>query len=113
MLLAHGAHGTPRSELAFLTYAELGYGRSLARLAEKLGKSVGKTRVRLPTLESWSAKYHWQERVKLYDQERAEERRREQEAAIDTMNGEHASMAYNAAQLAAQQIRELMEEKRF
>lgn len=44
----------------FQTYLRLGAGRSIAKAAEKLGKSR-------QTLEPWSAKYNWVERARAYD----------------------------------------------
>jgi hypothetical protein len=54
---------TPKSAAAFHEYCLLGYDRSLAKLALKLGRTSAYTR----HLESWSAKYNWQERAREYD----------------------------------------------
>lgn len=61
-----------KAHAALLAYAELGPGRSLAKLAQEWGKSgsyVGQ-------LERWSAQHHWQDRVAAYDAHLARERLR-------------------------------------
>jgi hypothetical protein len=56
---------TPKSHDALLRYAEMGPTRSLAKLAQLMGKK--KTYV--SQLELWSRMHHWQERIKLHDAE--------------------------------------------
>jgi hypothetical protein len=63
---------TPKAHAAFLAYCELGITRSLAKLAEHLGKPAAYVR----QLEYWSSQFNWQARVKGYDEERAAERRK-------------------------------------
>lgn len=53
---------TPRAHAAFAAYCRLGPNRSLA----KVWQNSGKKGVRR-TLEDWSTKYRWQERVAEYD----------------------------------------------
>ncbi len=59
---------TPKAAAAFYEYCLLGYDRSLAKLAQKLGKTTAYIR----HLETWSSHYHWQERVKEYNAKQAE-----------------------------------------
>lgn len=87
--LARLSGETARAYAAFLDYVKLGDGRSLRRLleqyqawhGEKRGQSEGKARAvsvptaRLATLEGWSTRYRWQERLAAYQAELA---RREQ-----------------------------------
>lgn len=54
-----------KAAAAFHDYCLLGSGRSLATLAQKYGKKP--TYIR--QLERWSSQYHWQERVKHYEEE--------------------------------------------
>lgn len=57
----------PRQRDPFLAYFNLGTERSLERLRQEVGKmSVSVT---LRTLERWSSKYNWTERVQAMDQE--------------------------------------------
>jgi len=58
---------TPKSAAAFYEYCLLGADRSLAKLAQKLGKSTAYIRC----LETWSSHNRWQERVREYDAEQA------------------------------------------
>lgn len=51
---------TEKAYSAFVHYCGLGYNRSLADLGNLLGKSAS-------WAESWSSRYNWQERVKVYD----------------------------------------------
>ncbi|MCX4266510.1 MAG: hypothetical protein OSJ64_06880 [Firmicutes bacterium] len=45
---------------AFAAYRDMGAERSLAKVAQKLGKSKA-------LMERWSSQWHWQERVLAYD----------------------------------------------
>lgn len=87
--LARLSGETARAYAAFLDYVKLGEGRSLRRLleqyqawhGEKRRQSDGKVTADLPpttrlrTLEGWSTRYRWQERLAAYQAELA---RREQ-----------------------------------
>ena len=86
---------TLRAAAAFAEYRGLGSERSLAKLAQKLGKSKGY----VGHLERWSTRYTWQKRVKEYDQvvidRAAEERRKQLNEAIESMNQRHIDIALN------------------
>lgn len=86
---------TPRAAAAFAEYCGLGVDRSLAKLAQKVGKSKGY----VGQLERWSSHYHWQERVKEYDRavidKAADARRKEFDADIEAMNKRHIDIALN------------------
>lgn len=67
-----------KAHTAFCDYARMGAGRSLGKLHEqytgdKSGQSRGKVGAEKPptkhlsTLETWSSKHNWQDRVKVYD----------------------------------------------
>lgn len=45
---------------AFQTYRDLGFGRSIAKVAKQHGKSM-------PLMTAWSAKHHWVSRARSYD----------------------------------------------
>ena len=85
------AEGT-RHRRAFDAYYRLGLGRSLRSLQAALGAEGG-TSPSLRTLEHWSTRYHWQDRIA--DLERAA-RQAEDEAriaAIREMGERHAAEA--------------------
>lgn len=77
---------TPRAAAAFQSYLLLGPDRSLAKLAESLGKKSGYTR----QLETWSSSFHWQDRARQYDMQEAEKRRKKRQQELETMDSEHA-----------------------
>src|SRR5579884_3930561 len=74
---------TPKASAAFLEYAAMGPERSLRKLADKMGTTLAQ-------LGTWSREHRWQERAMQYDKERAEEKRRKQEAELEKMNERHA-----------------------
>ncbi len=104
---------TPRAAAAFADYCALGPGRSLAKLAARNGDTPSKIRSLKRQYEAWSSEHGWQERVKLYDRERAEERRLKLEAEIEAMNARHAGIGQKAAEQAIQQIERLMAAQEF
>lgn len=53
---------TKKAFEAFVEYRNMGLDRSIAKVGEKLGKSVS-------LLERWSSKYDWVERAQSYDAE--------------------------------------------
>lgn len=69
---------TPKAAAAFYEYCLLGGDRSLAKLAQKLGKTSAYTRC----LETWSSQHSWQERVHQFDTEQAEWLAKQQAAII-------------------------------
>ena len=50
---------TPRAFSAFMTYFQLGRGRSSVAVADKLGETHG-------TVRNWSSKFRWAERIHAY-----------------------------------------------
>lgn len=70
-----------RQERAFAAYLGLGPGRSLAELAAVLRTDPSRAGVRRPpslrTLEDWSVRYRWQERIAGIDRQAREEAERE------------------------------------
>lgn len=57
-----------RADAAFDAYIRLGLGRSLARLRDALAGQRGRP-PSLRTLESWSVRYRWQERLREIERE--------------------------------------------
>lgn len=104
---------TPLAAAAFHEYAEMGMKpgsrRSLAKLAEVLGKPRGY----VGQLERWSATFDWQRRVKAFDAAIAEDRRLKREADLDEMNARHATLAREQAEKAIAQIEKLIDTKNF
>ena len=100
---------TPQAAAAYNEYAALGPDRSLRKLADKLGQSGGKPGAKLSTLELWSSQHRWQERVKVYDAARAEERRRKHDADIERMNERHAAIGTTQQAQALKQLAHLAE----
>lgn len=103
---------TARAHAAFVEYCALGPARSLRKLAENRGQTEGKTGVRLATLEEWSSLHNWQERVKQYDAERAEEKRLTREQAREAMNERQAEESLGDQILARKELRMLAEKHR-
>lgn len=100
---------TPKALAAFHEYCLLGPARSLRKLAEskqEYSKSVS-------LLMRWSTDHNWQERVKVYDAERAEEKRHKQEEELERMNAEHALLGRTQALRAVKQIEKLIEAQKF
>lgn len=91
----------------------MGPARSLRKLAESRGQSGDKASTRLATLAEWSSRYKWQERVKQWDAERAEERRLKHDAEIEEMNQRHAEMGMSLQKQAQAQIKKLIDAKAF
>lgn len=51
---------TPRAFAAFMAFFKLGYGRSLKTVAGHLSE-------KLKTVQSWSSKFHWSDRINAYN----------------------------------------------
>lgn len=98
-----------KARAAFEEYCALGPERSLAKLAVKVGRSTGYVR----QLERWSSEGQWVERAKQFDRERAEEKRRKQDAEIERMNERHAMIGTTQQAKAIKQIEELIAAKKF
>lgn len=107
--MSDSAQETPKATSAFREYCALGEARSLAKLAQMLGKSGGY----VGQLERWSSAYGWVERAKLYDAERAQEKQRKRDAALEEMNERHISFAIQQQERAIKQIETLINAKSF
>jgi len=128
---------TTRSLYALELYKQQGYTRSLRRLAEQLVEErlraeqerllasgvfppqvTDEKREKLISsshkqIGIWSSAYGWQEQVRSYDKEQLEEKKRKRDAEIEKMNENHATLGSGMAIKAAQQITDLIKEKRF
>jgi hypothetical protein len=89
---------TPRAYNAFITFYQLGHGRSLPALAEKLGEP-------LQTLKNWSSKFDWSDRVHFLNSGALKkqievENEARQKAAADwsKRNAEYREQEYDASQ---------------
>jgi len=91
---------TPQAAAAYHEYAAMGPERSLRALSDKTG-------TKLAQLGVWSSTHRWQERCKLYDAERIEERRRKRDADIERMNERHALIGTTQQQRALEQLAQL------
>jgi hypothetical protein len=91
---------TAKAYSAFLDYCRMGPGRSLAKLCASYRQKDGETTAEIPptkllrTLERWSSKYNWQQRIEAWETElqRQEqelwETRRQQVKEADWQAGE-------------------------
>ncbi len=86
------------SHAALVDYAYMGeHHRSLKRLVEsyqerkRRGEDVPS--VRLPTLETWSARFAWQDRIRVFDMDQRARRMLANQAELDTMHKRHAQLA--------------------
>lgn len=104
---------TSKAAAVFHEYCLLGPSRSLRKLAQKLRQSNDKPIATESTLMVWSSEHNWQERVKEFDKEQAEERHRKQEQEIERMNQEHALLGRTQALRAVKQIEELIKLQKF
>jgi hypothetical protein len=77
---------TAKARAAYHEYEAMGTERSLAKVAAKLGKPAGYTR----QLETWSSQFHWQDRVKKYEDRLGEEKRKKRQAELEKMDEEHS-----------------------
>lgn len=128
---------TTRSLYALEVYKLQGYSRSLRKLAEHLvderlraeqeeayRKATFPRQItdaqRAKLIESsfrqiaiWSSHFEWQQKIREYDKEQLEEKKRKRDAEIEKMNENHATLGSGMAIKAAQQITDLIKEKRF
>lgn len=102
---------TARAAKAFADYCAMGEARSLTKLEAQTNQSG--TKARLATLKEWSTRQNWQERVKQYDSERMEERRRKREGELDKMNERHALIGTSQQARALKQIEALIDAQSF
>ena len=98
-----------RAKEACEQYLLLGPDRSLAKLAESMGKRPGYVQV----LKAWSSALQWQEKAKEYDKEQAAARRREIDEARREMDKEHALWGHEQALRAMKIIEEINAAKKF
>jgi len=104
---------TPKANAAFQEYCLMGPSRSLRKLAEKRDENGTKTGQIFKQLGIWSSAHEWQERVRQYDSERANEKRIKQEEELDAMNKRHAQIGTTQQARALKQIETLIEAKSF
>lgn len=71
--------------LGFVTYRDMGLGRTIARATETLGKKPGYAK----TMEAWSRNYAWRQRVEAYDSHLDQQRR---EAIVEEKRQEAKDM---------------------
>src|SRR5579885_1941647 len=88
---------------AFMKYCELGPRRSLTKLAQVLGRPPGYVK----QLGEWSSKYRWVARARQYDEDLFTARQEKQQAAIDRMLEDQATIAREMLLLAHDHIIEL------
>lgn len=91
---------TAKAHAAFVEYCALGPGRSLRKLAETQDESGTKAGQIFKQLGIWSSQHNWQERVKQYDTERAEEKRIARERAREEAEQRHADQAQEEQEIA-------------
>ncbi|MFC1705778.1 hypothetical protein ACFL59_03025 [Planctomycetota bacterium] len=91
---------TAKAHQAFLVYRDMGPGRSLAKVAQELGKSKA-------LMDRWSARWRWVSRVAEWDAHQQRLLRDEQEAARRRMARRHARIAVSFQRKVAQRLRAL------
>ena len=106
-------HETPRAAAAYADYAAMGWDRSLAKLREHLRQINGKSTVTLRTLETWSAAFDWQARVRAHDEAIAAEVEAARLRAIEEMNARQAALGVDQTAAALSQIAALMADQHF
>lgn len=111
---------TRQAAAAYATYAALGPDRSLSKLAEHQWQSKGAKGERERAIRSirtqlglWSSQHRWQERVKEYDRQQIEKKRRQRDAELEKLNEEQAKYGKGMSALAMKQIQTLIEAKSF
>jgi len=127
---------TIKAMYAFDEYCALGYDRSLRKLAtifmerriqkeedEAIAQGTPIPRFTdddrrkmhnslLKQFTVWSSSFGWQEKVRDYDIEVFERKKKKREAEIDKMNENHATLASGMVIRAVKQIQELIEDKK-
>jgi len=78
---------TAQAFQAFAAYRDMGAERSLAKVAQKVGKSK-------PLMERWSRRWQWVIRAEAWDDEMDRQVRRELEKGITGMRKTHADIAH-------------------
>jgi hypothetical protein len=100
---------TAKAAAAYRQYEAMGDERSLAKLALQYGKPTSYVR----QLQRWSSAFHWQERVKKYEDRLGEEKRKKRQRELEKMDEEHASFGRTQALWAIDQIKRLMDAQAF
>lgn len=114
---------TARQLACYQAYCELGPMRSFKKLrrkmeedrkkAELLGQVYTGLMVSVITMEKWSSKFKWQERVKSFDAEIAAERETKLAEQRLKMDEQHAILGSAMAVKAIKQIERLIEVEKF
>lgn len=102
---------TPKAAQAFQQYCLMGPSRSIRKLAN-LPQILSKTQAKDASVESlfnWSAKYHWQERVKDYDREQSELQRIARADAIAKYQESELQLASELKTLIVESLRKQVE----
>jgi hypothetical protein len=92
-----------KADAVFLTYVQLGENRTLAKLGEFV-RSMG-VKVSDKTLERWSSRYGWQERLLQYQAELEKRRALEGVDALEDMDRRHIQLNQALGSLAAAGIK--------
>ena len=87
---------------AFQVYRDLGTDRSIRQAAEQLGKSA-------KTLQEWSTRHAWMDRVAAWELEQDRQARKAQLAAIRKMRQEHAALGFSMLSKAAKALKSIPE----
>lgn len=114
---------TARQLACYQAYCELGPMRSFKKLrrkfeedkrkAEALGQTYTGLMVSVLTMEKWSSKFQWQDRVKAFDAEIAVERENKLAEQRLKMDEQHALLGSAMAIKAIKQIERLIEVEKF
>jgi len=111
---------TAKAAAAYEQYCALGDERSLTTLAEQRwleaggpGRKESAIHTMRNQLGIWSVKYGWQERVKLYDREQAQKKRKQREKELEKLNEDQAKYAQVMSTMAMKQIQTLIQAKAF
>lgn len=114
---------TARQLACYQAYCELGPMRSFAKLrrkfeedkrkAEAAGKTYDGLMVSLLTMEKWSSRFKWQERVKAFDTEIALEREQRLAEQRLKMDEQHSLLGSAMALKAIKQIETLISKEKF
>ena len=104
---------TPKAASAFQQYCLLGPSRSFRILTKQHQNNIKttseKSDLHLRALAEWSAKYHWQERVKDYDREQSELQRIARADAIAKYQESELQLASELKTLIVESLRKQVE----
>jgi hypothetical protein len=89
-----------RAYEAFALYREMGYTRSVSKVAQRLGKQVS-------LIRRWSSAYDWVSRVKAWDAHQEQETRQQQAQAVREMRKRHAQEALAIQEKALSRLRQM------